>query len=96
MLGVVSEEDEITLWLGSCRYYMGRMTYAVSNFCDLLIRQWPCLNEKTRILIMRDIENEIARDDAARLAGSDFKPLGHDCDREAWDKVRELWAHHGT
>ena len=25
------------------------------------------------------------------LEGRDYKPLGHDCDRAQWEKVRRLW-----
>jgi hypothetical protein len=83
--------DELTLWLGATRYYMGRMTYAVSSFCELLIEQWPALNEDTRYLIQRDLEREFAKDDEMRQQKSQFLPLGQDCDRAEWERVRRLW-----
>jgi len=82
--------DELTLWLGATRYYMGRMTYAVSSFCELLIEQWPALNEDTRYLIQRDLEREFAKDDEMRQQKSQFLPLGQDCDRAEWERVRRL------
>jgi hypothetical protein len=84
--------DELTLWLGATRYYMGRMTYAVSSFCELLIEQWPALNEATQQIIRRDVEAEFVRDDELRQQGSQYLPLGQDCDRAEWQRVRRLWS----
>ena len=83
--------DELTLWLGATRYYMGRMTYAVSSFCELLIEQWPALNKDTRYMIQRDLEREFEKDDEMRQQKSEFLPLGQDCDRAEWERVRRLW-----
>ena len=91
--------DEITtLWLGATRYYLGRMTYAVSDFCGMLIRAWPALSDETKELIQRDIEIEFIRDDEVRLETKNlvphysvWKPLGGDIDRAEWEKVRKLW-----
>jgi len=84
--------DELTLWVGACRYYMGRRTYAVGNFCSLLRREWPKLDERTKQIIRRDVEEEFERDNQARQSGHTFRLLGDDCDRAEWDKVRALWA----
>ena len=84
-------DEEITLWLGATRYYLGRMTYAVGSFCDLLIEHWPALHEATRQLLKRDIETEFERDDELRTTGSQYLPLGQDCDRKEWERVRRLW-----
>lgn len=91
-----TEDEQSTVWIGACRYYLGRMTYAVGNFCDSLVRHWPTLPEHTRSIIQRDVEEEFDRDDNARSrrdAGHDvnYLALGHDCDRQQWEKVRELW-----
>lgn len=88
----MTDDDALTLWLGATRYYMGRMTYAVSNFCDLLISAWPNLPENTRKLIQRDLTEEMARDDEDRAENREYKRLGHDCDRAQWDRVRRLWC----
>lgn len=93
-----TKDVQSTVWIGACRYYLGRiMTYAVGNFCDSLIRHWPVLPDHTRSIIQRDVEEEFTRDDAARSrreAGHDvsYMPLGHDCDRAEWEKVRRLWT----
>ena len=89
---VLNEEQILTLWLGAFRYYCGRKSYAVSSFCDLLIAQWPSLPERTRELIRRDLEEEFERDERARAEGRQFLPLGLDCDRDAWRRVRDLWG----
>lgn len=88
----MSEYQTTTLWLGAFRYYVGRMTYAVSDFCDLLIAAWPTLPERTRSLIQRDLDEEFKRDDEVRGTGAMCMPLGHDCDRQQWERVRALWA----
>ena len=81
--------NEVTmLWLGATRYYMGRMSYAVSDFTELLIRVWPTLPRETQTLIERDVLREFEADDLARQRGCVMLlPLGHDCDRRAWDAV---------
>lgn len=91
----------ITIWLGATRYYLGRMTYAVSDFCECLIAEWPNLPEEARNLIKRDIEEEFVRDDDFRsrideaqdlVSGIKYLPLGMDCDRKQWERVRALWS----
>ena len=84
-------QDELTLWVGATRYYMGRMTYAVANYCNLLLGSWNELSQNTKTIIQRDIEEEFQRDDESRARGDSFHPLGHDCDRKAWEHVRKLW-----
>jgi hypothetical protein len=81
----------LTLWVGATHYYLGRSSYAVSDFSELLIQQWDSLPEKTQFIIRRRIEEFFERDDRARSEGSDCKPLGHNCDRASWDNVRALW-----
>lgn len=82
----MNPQDELTLWVGATRYYMGRMTYAVSNFCSLLISEWPNLGPLTRSLIERDLKDEIERDDRSRESGR-TGTLGMDCDRAEWNNV---------
>ena len=87
----MAPQDELTLWVGATRYYLGRMTYAVSDFCNLLIGSWNELSENTKTIIQRDIEEEFVRDDESRARGDSFHPLGHDMDRKSWEHVRKLW-----
>lgn len=90
MTGLTPDED-ITLWVGACRYYVGRQTYAVGDFCNLLIKQWPAIHEHARKIIQRDLEEEFQRDDNARANNDQIRWLGADCDREQWERVRGLW-----
>jgi hypothetical protein len=87
----MNTDQEITLWLGATRYYLGRTTYAVGEFADLLIEHWPTLDYNTRFLLQRDIEKEFSGDDEARKRGYTHFPLGANCDRAEWERVRRLW-----
>lgn len=89
----MNDTENLTLWLGAFRYYCGRMTYAVGDFCDLLRKEWPHLPERTRSLIRTELEETFARDDKLR-PHDHCAPLGADCDRKEWEKVREIWAAH--
>ena len=86
-----NDHEETTLWLGAARYYLGRRTYAVTDFCRLLVQEWDSLNPLLKGLIERDIEDEFKRDDEHRRHYSENLPLGDNCDREAWVTVRSLW-----
>ena len=74
------------------RYCRGRQTYIVSDCAGWLIEQWPNISETARKIIQRDLEEAFRRDDEARANGSDYKALGHDCDRQQWERVRRLCA----
>ena len=92
----MTEDQELDLWLGATRYYIGRMSASVDGFCTLLIQEWGTLPVAVRGLIRRDVEEAFGRDDYQRAAQW-LKPsmsvyaLGHDCDRESWSRVRALW-----
>lgn len=90
-MSISTDAEMTTLWLGSFRYYLGRMTYAVGDFCDLLIKEWPSLPDRTKNLIQRDLTEAFTRDDEQRADGKEYLPLGHDCDRQQWERVRKLW-----
>ena len=85
-----------TLWLGALRYYLGRRTYAVTDFCQILVQEWDDLPEGLQGLIKRDVEEEFKRDDEHRRHYSKNLPLGDNCDREAWITVRALWQDKGA
>lgn len=78
--------------IAAVRYCLGRTTYIVSDCCDWLVEQWSNIKPSARAVIKRDIEEAFARDDDAREAGNSYKPLGWDCDRQSWEKVRGLWV----
>lgn len=78
--------------IAAVRYCLGRMTYIVSDCAEWLVSIWPVLDDKTKAIVRRDIDEAFARDDADREAGRDYKALGHDCDRAQWERVRKLWG----
>lgn len=78
--------------VGATRYYLGRMTAAACVFAETLADHWDELDEDSQSVIQRDIEEEFTRDDEARAAGkTEYFPLGMDCDRASWEKVRAKW-----
>jgi hypothetical protein len=85
----VNNQQLLTLWLGSFRYYLGRRTYAVSDFCQLLIQEWRSLPSQVQNLIRKELAEAIAKDNEMRAAGKEYLPLGMDCDRAEWVKVWE-------
>jgi len=81
-------DDLDMLWIGSFRYYLGRMTISTHSYCDSLMRNWSEIPDRVKSVIERDLLEEIKRDDRDRERGSEHKALGHDCDSQKW---REVW-----
>lgn len=78
--------------IGAFRYYLGRMTYAVSSFTDWLIANWPALTENSRRIIQYELDEAFEHDNADRKKPDQFRwTLGHDCDRHSWSRVRRLY-----
>lgn len=83
--------DMAAVW--AVRYCLGRMTYAVDDCSRWLVSVWDRLDPEAQTCIRRDIDEQFARDDAARDNGnSRGLPLGMDIDRAAWQRVRNLWG----
>ena len=90
--------SDLVFW--SFRYFLGRMTIATVCFADSLAKAWPFLDERVQTLIKNELEKEFQRDDEAREdrksnPESTWKyslPLGHDCDRQSWQKVRDAYS----
>ena len=75
------------------RYCLGRQTYIVQECADWLLLHWPVIEQPVRNLIQRELERAFEQDDRARAGDAQgYKPLGWDCDREQWERVRSLWA----
>ena len=83
--------DPHMLLIAAVRYFTGRMTIATCAFARELAEAWPTIPEHTRTVIQRDLEGEFHRDDNDHAEGREHKALGHDCDRESWEMVREAW-----
>jgi len=88
------DDEKATLWVGAFRYYLGRQTYAVQSFCELLIKNWNDIPERTRELIKRELGRSFERDDEQRISGTRglVRELGWDCDRAAWCSVKDLYS----
>ena len=85
----MNAKQQQTLWIGATRYYLGRATYAVSDFCELLIAEWNNLDDETKSFIKRDIEAEIKIYECNMRQSKLFR-VGLS-DREYWDRVCKLW-----
>ena len=70
----MNPDQQTTLWLGAFRYYLGRRTYAVSDFCKLLIQEWGNINPHCQRLIQKELENAFVRDDMDRLDKDECLP----------------------
>ena len=75
------------------RYYLGRQTIAAAQFAEDLAKAWPLLPASFAGLIREELDRKFLMDDEARERGVDFmlRPLGMDCDRVAWEKVRAAY-----
>jgi hypothetical protein len=69
----------------SFRYFLGRRTIGTCAYARSLAAAWPHLSKRTRFGIGRELAHAYA--EAARYP--ERQPLGADCDREAWDAVRD-------
>lgn len=89
----IKHREAEMLIVGAFRYAVGRRSYVVGEMCDWLVFNWSELSSNTKHIIERDLEGEFERDDQARSASRDVKPLGDDCDRSSWERVRALYHH---
>jgi hypothetical protein len=89
----MNDRQLTTLWLGAFRYYLGRKTYAVSDFCDLLIQEWDNIDTLSRTLIKKELDDAFERDRHRASNGVNFgaiSALGMDCDRTDWQRVKDF------
>lgn len=82
--------DDIMV-IAAFRYCMGRRTYMVGYCTEWLIRLWPTLSERARIVIQRDLNQAFTDHFRALAEGSEHSPLGMDIDVKEWDMVRAMW-----
>lgn len=95
----IDDMDSRMIIVGAFRYYLGRMTISVSSFTGWLVNRWHNIDEGTRRIIAREIEEAFAADDEqrakAKAAGGNLSsmwlPLGWDCDRASWARVRSMY-----
>lgn len=73
--------DIEALLINSTRYCLGRRSYAVGEHCDILKRHWNQLSEKSKHVIMQDVEKALDRSE-----------LGMEQDRREWENLaKTLW-----
>lgn len=77
----------------SFRYVLGRRTYAVSQWVDWACANWDTIPDSEKRIIVNELEEAFERDDECRAKwDSQYTlPLGDDCDREQWERVREKY-----
>lgn len=81
----------------SFRYCLGRMTYAVSDWCEWAVANWDNIPDQSKGIIIRELEEAFTQDDRdhKRFGESSNKyhmfRLGHDCDRAKWELVRAMY-----
>lgn len=83
----LNEDDSALMWIGSFRYYLGRMTISVSRFCELLKSEWENIPKQAQGVILLDLQEAIEEDDRDRQRGREHKRLGEDADRSVWLNV---------
>jgi len=65
-----------TIWIGAFRYYLGRTSYAVSDFCNLVIKEKAIIPPLTQDLMRQEIYKAL-----------DFGKAGQEQDRKCWERV---------
>ena len=75
--------DHEELIHASFRYYLGRRTIAACSFADKVAKSLPLLSENTREMILKELRQAF-EEEAQNPA---WKPLGDDCDKQAWQGV---------
>lgn len=71
---------------------LGSKTIAAMLFVQEIDEAWERLPRHVRDYIQRVVEERFVIDDEERAAGlTEFLPLGMDCDRREWEKLRERW-----
>lgn len=89
--------DQRELIIAAFRYYLGRMTISTCFFARELAKAFVELEEGTQKIIERELEAAFKDDDEERTkkaAGEKitYLPLGWDCDRAAWEEVRNCYT----
>jgi len=72
--------------LAAFRYCVGQRSYIVHDCVNWLIANWSEFEESTRAIIRRELEDMFSRD-----VGTYYRPLGDDCDRAEWERLRTMY-----
>jgi hypothetical protein len=77
--------------IAAFRYCLGRSTYIVGTCVDWLTEHWPNFSVDTQQLIKKELEEAFKSDNEDREKARNLKTLGWDCDRNDWERVRQMW-----
>lgn len=72
------------------RYCLGRMSYAVGECVCFLMSNWRYLSSQTQGIIARELNVTFLKDDLSRKTDASHHPLGMDCDRDEWQRLRDF------
>ncbi|MFW5872325.1 MAG: hypothetical protein ACOCUT_04385 [bacterium] len=88
------DEGASFLVFHSFRYFLGRMTASTADFAERLASAWPLIDKQYQDLIRKELERQFELDDKIRqkINPNTHYPLGMDCDRFAWEKVRMAYS----
>ena len=75
----IRKDQLATLLFNSFRYCLGRKTYAVSEYVEILVQEWDELPRKYKDLIKKEIKIVINTGNA-----------GMDMDAKEWQQILEL------
>lgn len=81
--------NNLVLWVGAFRYYLGRQTSSVHSFCDLLMFEIDNNNfdVNTLQLMKAELLEAFQTDDRDREKEREVFFLGHEVDRKKWLEV---------
>ena len=83
--------DPHNLLVGATRYYLSGRSICACGFARELAAAWNDIPKHTQAALKRDIENELYHDSIVRKHAEKIGPLGHNFEREEWEKVRQAW-----
>lgn len=87
----LSPDQEITLWIGALDYYLGRQTYSVHTFNEMLREHYSTLGPKTRNLVksrLHEAFDRLARLRQIGVANATEAVFGSAIDRQAWEATQ--------
>lgn len=87
----INNFDEEFLVIATFRYCVGRRTISACFFAKELAENWHILPENIQIIIKRELNRAFEEDDTARKNNETYLPLGMDCDRQAWQLVKNAY-----
>lgn len=81
----ITQQNLSKLMIESVQYCMGRMTFAVSECCEIVRLHWNDLPKEAKDIIQRDLTEGVERYYQWHKNGKgDISPLGYKADAEEW------------